>query len=85
METKSLSSDVNILNINQKINSLCCGKFRPEDENDLLVVGTQTSLLVYDVFNNKDLFFKEASEFNSHFSVNSIESTTVFLPTSSPP
>lgn len=60
VEAKSLSNDVNILNINQKINSLCCGKFRSGDENDLLVIGTQTSLLVYDVYNNKDLFFKEA-------------------------
>ena len=74
VEAKSLSNDVNILNINQKINSLCCGKFRAEDENDLLVIGTQTSLLVYDVYNNKDLFFKEIPDGSNCVAISQIGS-----------
>lgn len=33
----------------------------PELGYDALLVGTQTNLLAYDVYNNSDLFYREAS------------------------
>jgi len=50
------------LNINQKITALLAGKAIPNDEKDILVVGTVGSVLAYNVDLNSDLFFKEVSK-----------------------
>lgn len=55
------SSDVALLNINQSVNALVAGCLTPNSSNDVLVVGTQTSVLAYDVQNNADLFYKEVN------------------------
>lgn len=47
------------MNINQKITALVAGKAIPNDEKDILVVGTVGSVLAYNVDLNSDLFFKE--------------------------
>lgn len=50
----------NILNINQSILSLKTGKFHKlSKDKDVLFVGTSSSLLVFDVENNSDVFYKE--------------------------
>ncbi|KAL4096737.1 hypothetical protein QTP88_021631 [Uroleucon formosanum] len=51
--------DISYLNINQKITALVAGKAIPNDEKDILVVGTVGSVLAYNVDLNSDLFFKE--------------------------
>ncbi|XP_027838207.2 Bardet-Biedl syndrome 2 protein homolog isoform X2 [Aphis gossypii] len=51
--------DISYLNINQKITALLAGKAIPNDEKDILVVGTVGSILAYNVDLNSDLFFKE--------------------------
>lgn len=55
----SLESDINMLSINQSVSALATGKLKPDSEFDTLVVGTQTNLLAYNVFDNSDLFYKE--------------------------
>lgn len=50
------------MNINQKITALLAGKVVPNDEKDILVVGTVGSVLAYNVDLNSDLFFKEVSD-----------------------
>ncbi|KAF0709135.1 Bardet-Biedl syndrome 2 protein isoform X1 [Aphis craccivora] len=55
--------DISYLNINQKITALLAGKAIPNDEKDILVVGTVGSVLAYNVDLNSDLFFKEVSKF----------------------
>eukprot|EP00794_Sanderia_malayensis_P016830 gene16830-18528_t len=55
------SSDINLLNINQHVSSICTGSL-DDSERDLLFVGTPTNLLAYDVENNSDLFYKDAPD-----------------------
>lgn len=56
-----LESDVSLLNINQAVSCLTAGVLNPDLGYDALVVGTQTNLLAYDVYNNSDFFYREAS------------------------
>ncbi|XP_059855681.1 BBSome complex member BBS2 isoform X2 [Delphinus delphis] len=57
-----LESDVSLLNINQAVSCLTAGVLNPELGYDALLVGTQTNLLAYDVYNNSDLFYREATD-----------------------
>ncbi|XP_055409145.1 Bardet-Biedl syndrome 2 protein isoform X5 [Bubalus kerabau] len=57
-----LESDVSLLNINQTVSCLTAGVLNPELGYDALLVGTQTNLLAYDVYNNSDLFYREATD-----------------------
>ena len=56
------TSDVNLLNINQQVSSICCGSL-DDSQRDLLFVGTPTNLLAYDVENNSDLFYNDVRVF----------------------
>ena len=55
----SVESDVSLLNVGQHITSLYAGKMDPESNKDVLMVGSQTHVLAYDVERNADLFYKE--------------------------
>eukprot|EP00933_Yihiella_yeosuensis_P017764 TRINITY_DN14789_c0_g1_i1.p1 TRINITY_DN14789_c0_g1~~TRINITY_DN14789_c0_g1_i1.p1 ORF type:complete len:719 (-),score=133.08 TRINITY_DN14789_c0_g1_i1:92-2248(-) len=56
-------NEVLFLNINRKITSVVTGPLNPAlNGRDVLMVGTQTSLMVYDVEENADLFFKEVHD-----------------------
>ncbi|KAM5207136.1 BBSome complex member BBS2 isoform 3-T3 [Hipposideros larvatus] len=57
-----LESDVSLLNINQAVSCLTAGVLNPELGYDALLVGTQTNLLAYNVYNNSDLFYREATD-----------------------
>ncbi|KAM9607566.1 BBSome complex member BBS2 isoform 1-T1 [Trichechus inunguis] len=57
-----LESDVSLLNINQAVSCLTAGVLNPQLGYDALLVGTQTNLLAYDVYNNSDLFYREATD-----------------------
>uniref|UniRef100_A0A9L0JHI5 Bardet-Biedl syndrome 2 protein homolog n=1 Tax=Equus asinus TaxID=9793 RepID=A0A9L0JHI5_EQUAS len=61
-----LESDVSLLNINQAVTCLTAGVLNPELGYDALLVGTQTNLLAYDVYNNSDLFYREVTGDNVH-------------------
>lgn len=53
--------DVSLLNINQAVSCLVAGQLQSTRKNDILVVGTQTNLLAYDIDQNSDLFYKDVS------------------------
>ncbi|XP_072488388.1 BBSome complex member BBS2 isoform X1 [Notamacropus eugenii] len=57
-----LDADVSLLNINQAVSCLTAGILNPELGYDCLLVGTQTNLLAYDVYNNSDLFYREVTD-----------------------
>ncbi|KAG1682561.1 Bardet-Biedl syndrome 2 [Nymphon striatum] len=61
-QSSSASQDITFLNINQTVTALCCGKLKPNSNQDILVVGTATSVLAYDVFNNSELFYREVPD-----------------------
>ena len=52
-------SDVSLLSIGQHITSLAAGTLNPKLGRDILLVGSQTNLLAYDIEHNSDLFYKE--------------------------
>eukprot|EP00899_Mesostigma_viride_P018346 jgi/Mesvir1/26512/Mv16169-RA.1 len=54
--------DIRYLNINKKISAVACGMLDPVLGREILLVGTQASLLAYDVNENADLFFKDVSD-----------------------
>ncbi len=49
---------IRFLNINRKITALCAGRLHANHTRDVLVVGTQTNLMAYDVDTNTDVFYK---------------------------
>ncbi|XP_065902688.1 Bardet-Biedl syndrome 2 protein homolog [Dysidea avara] len=53
------TGDVSLLNIGQQISAICAAKLLPGSNRDVLVIGTQTNLLVYDVYQNSELFYKD--------------------------
>lgn len=55
-------NEIMFLNINRKITSVVAGALSPNLGHDVLMIGTQTSLMVYDVEENADLFFKEVHD-----------------------
>ncbi|GAB6027833.1 Bardet-Biedl syndrome 2 protein [Chamberlinius hualienensis] len=55
--------DVCLLNINQSVNALCAGAIdQSKPNNDVLFVGTSSSLLAYKVHDNTEQFYKEVSD-----------------------
>lgn len=56
---QQLDGNVSLLNVNQVITSLACGQLDEQLKKDLLVVGTNTNIIAYDIDRNVDLFFKE--------------------------
>lgn len=54
--------EIATLNINQSITALSAGILLPEDEKDILIVGTETHILAYHVHDNKDVFYKECPD-----------------------
>lgn len=54
--------NVRFLKINRKVSALTTGKFLDADDGDTLVVGTQASLLAYNVEKNSDIFYKDVPD-----------------------
>uniref|UniRef100_A0A0A9WZM5 Bardet-Biedl syndrome 2 protein n=2 Tax=Lygus hesperus TaxID=30085 RepID=A0A0A9WZM5_LYGHE len=54
--------EISMLNVNQAVTSICAGKLNPNDDKEILLIGTQSTLLAYHVENNTDLFYKEVSD-----------------------
>ena len=52
-------SDITLLTIGQHLTSLVAGRLHPDLDYDLLIVGSQTNLLAYDIEKNTELFYKE--------------------------
>ncbi|XP_077549779.1 BBSome complex member BBS2-like [Haemaphysalis longicornis] len=56
------SGDVWLLNVNQTVSCVAAESLKPGAKEDVLLVGTPTALLAYDVENNCDLFFREVAD-----------------------
>lgn len=52
-------SDISLLNINQAVSCLTAGAMGPGRTGHALLVGSQSTLLAYDVHDNADIFYKE--------------------------
>ncbi|CAF3460420.1 unnamed protein product [Rotaria socialis] len=61
-QAHQLDGSVSFLNVNQVITSLACGQLDEQLEKDLLVVGTNTNIIAYDMDRNVDLFFQEIQD-----------------------
>ncbi|RLN51374.1 hypothetical protein BBJ29_000638 [Phytophthora kernoviae] len=58
----SEQSSVRFLKINRRVTAVAAGKFGATDTGDTLVVGTESSLLAYDVEKNSDIFYKDVPD-----------------------
>lgn len=56
--SKDGKHSVRFLNINRKITAMTSGALDPALSHDILIIGTQTTLLAYNVEKNSDIFFK---------------------------
>ena len=58
------ASDIQYLNTNKEIVSIACGELDPtrRPDVDLLFVGSNTNLLVYDCVKNTDVFDREIND-----------------------
>ncbi|XP_017768164.1 PREDICTED: Bardet-Biedl syndrome 2 protein-like [Nicrophorus vespilloides] len=54
--------EIATLNINQSITALAAGPLIPQDDKDILIVGTPTHILAYHVHDNRDIFYKECPD-----------------------
>lgn len=61
MSLSQSSSEVSLLNINQTVSAVTAGRLSQSRTGDILVVGTPTNVLAYDVQNNADVFYKDVS------------------------
>ncbi len=59
LHSQQLEGNVSLLNVNQVVTSLVCGQLDEQLQKDLLIVGTSTNIIAYDIDRNVDLFFKE--------------------------
>lgn len=48
--------------MNRDVTALAAASLSPEMPNDILLVGTPTNLMAYDLHHNKDLFFKDVAD-----------------------
>ncbi|XP_046985484.1 Bardet-Biedl syndrome 2 protein homolog isoform X1 [Schistocerca americana] len=62
MVSHERSKELVLLNINQPVTAICAGRLDPSKDCDILLVGTATNLLAYDVERNMDLFYKEVMD-----------------------
>ena len=58
-----IDSNLSLLNINAVVTSIATGCLDSANKNELLLVGTKTNILAYDVNNNSDLFYKDVNSF----------------------
>ncbi|XP_045452296.1 Bardet-Biedl syndrome 2 protein homolog [Melitaea cinxia] len=54
--------EVSELNLSQAVIALATGPIKPDCNRDMLLIGSPTQILAYDVHDNSDLFFKEAPD-----------------------
>ncbi len=59
LRVTSADSDLTLLTFGQHITSLMAGKIDSSANNDVLLVGSQTNLLAYDVETNSELYYKD--------------------------
>ncbi|SPQ94801.1 unnamed protein product (mitochondrion) [Plasmodiophora brassicae] len=51
-----------VVRVNRDVTALAAASLSPEMPNDILLVGTPTNLMAYDLHHNKDLFFKDVAD-----------------------
>lgn len=56
------ADQIRMLNINRNISALATGRLSKQHDRDYLFVGAQTTLLAYDVRDNRDAFFKDTPD-----------------------
>ncbi|KAB0804754.1 hypothetical protein PPYR_01724 [Photinus pyralis] len=54
--------EIATLSVNQALSALVAGKFLPNEDKDVLIIGTPTHVLAYHVHDNRDVFYKECTD-----------------------
>lgn len=58
------NNPVSFLNVNESVTAICAGRLKPDEDKDILAIGSSSSILAYHVDNNSELFFKEVGIWN---------------------
>lgn len=58
----SQEADIVRFSFGQHITAIGAGQLDPELNRDILVIGSQTNILAYDVEKNAELFYKDVSD-----------------------
>ncbi|CAF2314792.1 unnamed protein product [Rotaria sp. Silwood2] len=61
-QSQQLEGNISLVNVNQVVTSLACGQLDEQLQRDLLVVGTSTNIIAYDIDRNVDLFFQDTQD-----------------------
>ncbi|CAH1100216.1 unnamed protein product [Psylliodes chrysocephalus] len=56
------NKEIATLNINQSITCLTVGMLLPDEDKDILLIGTSSHVLAYHVHDNKDVFYRECTD-----------------------
>jgi len=62
VRTDEFEQEIRFLNINHRITALCAGRLDASLGRDVLMLGTETNVHVYDVEKNSDLFYVDAAD-----------------------
>ncbi|CAG9795877.1 unnamed protein product [Diatraea saccharalis] len=54
--------EISELSLSQAVVALAAGSLRPDTNRDMLLIGSPSQILAYDVHDNTDLFFKDAPD-----------------------
>lgn len=57
-----IKKDIGMLSVSFTITAIATGKFSPDSEKEYLAIGTESNILVYQVDDNLEIFFKDVSE-----------------------
>ncbi|CAG9855973.1 unnamed protein product [Phyllotreta striolata] len=56
------NKEIATLNVNQTITCLTVGVLLPDEDKDVLIIGTSSHVLAYQVHDNKDVFYRECAD-----------------------
>jgi Bardet-Biedl syndrome 2 protein len=68
--------EVRFLNINRELKALSSGKLDPAKDAEVLLVGTATHIMAYDVERNQDVYFKEVADGVNSVAVGHVDGIT---------
>ncbi|VDP10560.1 unnamed protein product [Soboliphyme baturini] len=58
-------SDVTVLNVNQHVKAMISCQLKPNSKRDVIILGTGSHFMAYDVNDNCDLFYKQVRNYSS--------------------
>ncbi|XKL67444.1 hypothetical protein PGB90_002935 [Kerria lacca] len=65
--------EISFLNVNESVTAIYAGRLKPDEDKDILIIGSPSTLLAYHVDNNSELFFKEVPDGVTAITIGNLE------------